>query len=116
MIPRVEIHFECPGTATRTPYVHSSLNRSSVLQDGSDINITVEKIGNIPTTIDLRLVYEDKSEEYITESARVWKDGRKEIVLNHQSGKKLVAIGLDNQKVPDSDRSNNYIDLTGLSE
>ena len=93
-------------------YGYPDLKLKSVLQDGSDIKITVEKIGNIPTTIDLRLVYEDKSEEHIIESARVWKDGRKKIVLNHKSDKKLVTIGLDNERVPDSNRNNNYIDLS----
>jgi len=93
-------------------YGYPDLSLKSVRQDGSDIKITVEKIGNIPTTIDLRLVYEDKGEESITESARIWKDGRKEIILSHKSDKKLVAIGLDNESVPDSDRNNNYIDLT----
>lgn len=93
-------------------YGYPDLSLESVRQDGSDIKITVEKIGNIPTIIDLRLVFEDKSEEHITESARAWKDGKKKIVLNHSSNKKLVAIGLDNERVPDSDRSNNYIDLT----
>jgi hypothetical protein len=97
-------------------YGYPDLALRDVVQKGSDIKIIVEKIGNIPTKIDLRLVYEDKSEEHITESSRVWKDGREELVINHISDKKLLAVGLDNERIPDSDRDNNYIDLTDNQE
>jgi hypothetical protein len=91
---------------------YPDLSLTSVRQNGSNINITIEKIGNIPVPIDLRLVFEDKSEKFITESAYIWKDGRTGIVLNYKSDKKLIAIGLDSDRIPDSDRSNNYIDLS----
>jgi hypothetical protein len=93
-------------------YGYPDLKLKSVSQNGSNINITIERIGNIPTTLDVRLVFEDKSEKFITESAHIWQDGRKGIVLNYQSNKKLIAAGLDNDRIPDSDRSNNYIDLS----
>ncbi len=97
-------------------YGYPDLSLKSVGQNGSDITITVEKIGNIPTKIDLRLVYDDKSEEHIAESARIWKDGRKEVVIMHNSDKNLIAAGLDNERIPDSDRSNNYVDTGSIDK
>ena len=80
-------------------------------QNGKDINITVEKIGNIPTAIALTLVYDDGTTDTINKSAREWKNGKKSVTINFSTDKKVKEVKLGSPDIPDANRNNNSVTL-----
>lgn len=83
----------------------------SVRQKGNKSEIIVENIGGVPVPVDLIVTYSDKSSEAIKHTISVWKKGHKEFKLEFSSSKKISKVEVDTKKVPDADKSNNYIEL-----
>jgi len=90
-------------------YGYPDLGLKEAKQKGNNINITVEKIGNIPTSIELTLIYKDGTSKIITKSAREWKRGNRSISIIFKSDKKVKEVRLGSPNIPDSNRKNNMI-------
>ena len=76
------------------------------INDGK-AEVTIRKVGNIPTPIKLKLTYENETSEEYYFSTDVWKDGTDlfsiEIILTDI----LKEIQLGDFRIPDSNRDNN---------
>ena len=70
--------------------------------------VLVEQIGGLPVPIEIRVIYKDGSEEVISRSARVWKDGQKLVAIQLNVDKDVGEINLGGELIPDSDLDNNY--------
>jgi len=74
---------------------------------GKSVEITVEKIGNVPVPVDLIVSYADGSKENIHRSTTVWRTGNKELVINLETEKKIEKVSIDTFLVPDVNPKNN---------
>jgi hypothetical protein len=86
---------------------YPDLGIASVSQIEDDVEVTIEKIGNIPTRVELNLVFEDGTSEKITKSAREWINGNKTLSIFINSDKKINNITLGNSEIPDVNKKNN---------
>jgi len=68
---------------------------------------TIEKIGNIPVPVSLKITFEDDSTMVVKQTARVWEKGNSSYLININGDKKIKQIALDNRSIPDVDRRNN---------
>ena len=64
-------------------------------------------MGDIPTPIKLKLIYENESTEEIYFSAKVWKDDDREFKIDHNLSDDLKEVQLGDLTIPDSNRENN---------
>ena len=74
--------------------------------DGENIAISLSKVGNIPTRVEITIFYTDGTSEIISESASVWKANTK-FNLKHNSDKKVKMINLGSSLIPDVNKQNN---------
>jgi hypothetical protein len=73
--------------------------------------IVIEKKGNIPVPVSLKIIFADNSEEHLYESARAWQGGKKEYVVEKLFNKPVRRVELGNRKIPDVDLNNNSFDF-----
>ncbi len=71
------------------------------------IQITIQRVGNVPTPIKLKLIYENESTEEIYYSADIWKEGIEAFKIEHIPAHTLKEIQLGDVTIPDSNRDNN---------
>jgi hypothetical protein len=76
------------------------------------IEIVVEKVGNIPTPVSINVSCEDDSIVEFYETAAVWEGGNKTAVIKGEIKSRPVLITLGTNKIPDSNRDNNYYNFT----
>lgn len=76
-------------------------------QEGNKYEFIIEKIGAMPVPVDLKIIFDDKSEELINQKASVWKKGENEISVSINSKKKIEKIELISVLGPDVDNKNN---------
>jgi hypothetical protein len=74
---------------------------------GKKIKVTIQRVGDIPTPIKLKLIYESESIEEIYFSAKVWEDDDSEFVIDHDLSDVLKEVQLGDLTIPDSNRENN---------
>lgn len=70
-------------------------------------SIIIEKKGNYPIPVDLKIVYEDKIFETIHYSAAVWKDGATIFTIEKPSFKKIQKVTLEDPYRIDANPANN---------
>ena len=80
-------------------------------QNGNNIDIIVEKVGNIPTAIALTITYDDGTTKSVNKSAREWKDGKDSVTISVPVNKKVKEVKLGSPDIPDQNRENNSITL-----
>jgi hypothetical protein len=73
----------------------------------SKTQITIQRLGNVPIPIKLKLIYENESSEEIYYSADIWKEGIEEFKIEHETVQVLKEIQLGDVTIPDSNRENN---------
>jgi len=73
--------------------------------------VTIEKPGNIPVPISLKIIYDDDSTIVVKQTARVWEKGNKSYQINITGDKKIKQLALDNRSIPDVIRRNNSFDV-----
>ena len=73
--------------------------------------IVIEKIGNVPVPIDLKITYADDSTEDVHKSTTVWKTGNKEFKINLDVKKEIKKVELNTKLVPDADEKNNVYEV-----
>jgi hypothetical protein len=78
---------------------------------GKQTRITIDRKGNLPVPIHLKITFADGTEQTFTESIRVWKNGGKEFIWTKKLSKPIYRIRLGNEQVPDVDpRDNVYVE------
>jgi hypothetical protein len=88
---------------------YPDLALDKAIQKDGEINIIVRKPGSFPVPIELKLIYEDDSEEIIYHTASVWKDGDITFEIKFETDKYLKEVILGSDLIPDVDSDNNYI-------
>lgn len=79
----------------------------SVKQSSGKVEIKIMLKGNLPIPVSVKLKTETGDEINLYESASAWKKGNKEIVLNAEVSSKVNSVELGDDKIPDSDLTNN---------
>lgn len=69
--------------------------------------VVIERKGALPVPINLVIELEDGKKEHFYESAAVWKDGKKEFVMDKKFAKKVKSVVVNSIYTPDHDLSNN---------
>ncbi len=89
---------------------YPDLGIKSVKIDSSKAIVTVERIGSIPVPVYLRVTFESGTIDTVYRTAKVWKDGKKEISfkITFLPQKKIGSIRLGVPAIPDVNRKNNY--------
>ena len=87
--------------------VSSTANRTEV---------TIEKIGNLPVPVHLSAFFADSTEQQISESAAIWKDGKSSFKMHfeHQAGLQRIELGTNH--IPDRDKNNNTYQIEGQKD
>jgi hypothetical protein len=71
------------------------------------IRISIRRIGNIPTPIKLKMVYENETIEEFHYSAGVWNNNNSFYVIEVEPTDSLKEVQLGDSTIPDSNRENN---------
>ena len=88
-------------------YGYPDLAITNVSQKSGKYVIEIEKIGNYPMPVQLKLTYEDESTEIIQKNASVWKSGEINYSVTGLSSKKIKKVELEDVIIPDADLMNN---------
>jgi len=73
--------------------------------------VLVNNGGNYPVPIDLKITFDDNTEETLHKTASVWKKGEKGISIPLDTEKKIKKLELDRLLGPDSNSSNNVFEI-----
>jgi aminopeptidase N len=76
------------------------------MQPGA-VEVTVQRVGNMPVPVHLRYVYEDGTSETHVEGTSIWKDGRRQTVIRKNTNKPIRLIDLGSLEIPDVNLDNN---------
>jgi aminopeptidase N len=71
------------------------------------LRISIRRVGNIPTPVKLKVVYENESYEEIYYSADIWKGNNLLYVIEVELTDTLKEVQLGDLTIPDSNRENN---------
>jgi len=71
------------------------------------VRVLIEKVGNIPVPIHLTIQTGEGSEISVDRSAAIWKDGAKEVWIEHELIAPPKQITLGSKYIPDVNRTNN---------
>lgn len=87
---------------------HADLSIESVTRDeNKNIAVLINKSGGYPVPIDLKITFEDGSNEIFHKPASVWKNGNKSFDLKIKNSKDFHKIELISVLGPDSNKQNN---------
>jgi aminopeptidase N len=78
--------------------------------DNDVVTISLSKVGNIPTRIELTILYDDGESDIIQKSANTWKVNN-QIDIKHQSDKKIKSVKLGSAFIPDVNKDNNLFEM-----
>jgi uncharacterized protein (TIGR02145 family) len=81
-----------------------------------NVEIDIEKIGNVPVPVDLIIKYVDGSVEEIHRSTNIWRTGNKEVKINLKTGKEIQLVLINTKLVPDANLKNNFFDVQEKSK
>jgi len=71
------------------------------VSEGKQTKITIGRKGRLPVPIRLKVIFADGSEESLSETANVWKNGQNEFTLTRKFNKPIRQIQLGDALVPD---------------
>ena len=86
---------------------YPDLSIKNVVQQSGEYTIEIEKVGNYPVPIHLKLIYEDESTEILQRKVSVWKSGYSTYSVTCPDNKKIKRIELGNVTIPDANLINN---------
>ncbi|GJQ62052.1 MAG: peptidase [Melioribacteraceae bacterium] len=89
---------------------YADLELASLNKKGSFYEIVVNKIGNLPVTVELLIEYEDGTTEESKEPASVWKGGVTNFIIEHTTDKEIRTVKLNDNAIPDVNFENNIIE------
>ncbi len=75
--------------------------------NGNEIEAIIEKLGNIPTRVELTFEFNDGTKDVTKLSARTWKNSTGTVRIKYITKKKLNKIVLGSKYIPDANRNNN---------
>jgi hypothetical protein len=78
----------------------------NVSQKDEAAEISIRKIGNIPTRVFVKVTFDDGSTKEFTRSIKAWKNNSL-ITLNFETEKNIQSVELGNSLIPDIDKTNN---------
>jgi hypothetical protein len=78
-----------------------------VLTNDGEAEISIRKVGNVPTPVKLKLTYENETSEDFYYNAGIWKDGNEIFITKIKISNILKEIQLGDLRIPDSNRENN---------
>jgi hypothetical protein len=70
-------------------------------------NLVIERKGDMPVPIHLKIIYTDNTEDIIKETAAIWKDGAREYVVVLFPAKTVKQAVLGNSQIPDANMKDN---------
>ncbi len=88
-------------------YGYPDLAIKDVQKVNGEYDVTIEKVGNIPTRSVVKFIFDDGSSEEVKVSARVWKDNNRFTHVKIKSDKQLTEVKIGNAHIPDVNRKNN---------
>ncbi len=71
------------------------------------VEVTVQRLGNMPVPVSLRYTFTDGTTETHHEKTTIWRDGRKQTIIRKNFTKPLRSVELGNQEIPDVNLENN---------
>jgi len=71
------------------------------------VSATINRIGNIPTGIEVTFEFDDGTLKSLSKSVRVWKDGKKELIVKLETSQKIKSVKVGSNYIPDSVEENN---------
>jgi aminopeptidase N len=83
----------------------------SVSKTAQEYEIIIEKKGKYPAPINLKIVYDDKSIDWVYESVSIWSGGQSYYTIKRPLIKNMRYLELSDPIVPDADLSNNYLEF-----
>ncbi len=92
-------------------YGYPDLSVTNFETDEDIVKVTIKKIGNIPTRALIIFVFEDGTIESVPKSAREWKNGNSEIVVELKTNRKVKNVFLENKYIPDSVEDNDFFNV-----
>ena len=78
-----------------------------IVQNNEIMSVKIDRLGNVPVPVSLKIIYSDDSENSIEKKADIWKDGKTSINLDLEKGKIFKRLELGNKYIPDIDQKNN---------
>ncbi|MCK7521667.1 MAG: hypothetical protein MZV64_30270 [Ignavibacteriales bacterium] len=78
-----------------------------VVTNDGEAEITIRKVGNVPTPVKLKVTYENETSEEFYFNADIWKDGNEIFITKIKLSDILKEIQLGDLRIPDSNRDNN---------
>ena len=87
-------------------FAYPDLALDNVEIDNDVATISLSKVGNIPTRIELEIFYTDGKSEIIEKSASMWKENSK-VEIKHETNKKIQYVNLGSDLIPDVNKENN---------
>ena len=78
----------------------------NVSRKDNQAEISIKKVGNIPTRIFIKVTFDDGSSKEIKRSIREWKE-KSLITLTFKTDKIIKSVELGNSLIPDIDKTNN---------
>ena len=88
-------------------YGYPDLAIEKVIIDNGKAEVIIRKIGNVPTPVKLKVVYENETNEEFYYSADVWKENKLVYEIQLELSDILKEIQLGDLTIPDSNRENN---------
>jgi len=86
-------------------YPDMSIDRV-VINDG-EAELTIRKVGDLPTPVKLKVIYENETSEEFYFNAGIWEDGNDIFITKIKLSDVLKEIRLGDLIIPDSNRNNN---------
>ena len=82
----------------------------NIKQENGKAECTIDNIGGMPVPVILKAYFDDGTNETVyNQSAKIWKDGSKELKADFTTNKKVTKIELGTTQIPDVDNSNNLL-------
>ena len=91
-------------------YGYPDLALKNVKQNDNKISLEVDKLGIIPTRVELKFIFDDGTNEIVKRSVREWKD-KNSLMIELKTDKKLKEVQLGTPEIPDTKRDNNSVTL-----
>ena len=90
-------------------YGYPDLAIKDVNIKSGNYEIVIEKIGNYPIPVDLKILFSDGTSQIIHKKVSVWKNGSETFNILSETDKTIIRIELYNQNIPDADLTNNIL-------
>jgi hypothetical protein len=78
-----------------------------IKHNNETFKILIEKKGNIPAPIELKIIFADENERVIKENAGIWKTNKSLFTIDGKSSGKIKSVELIDKSLIDADLSNN---------